>query len=106
MLKVKTAKNLRMPQEIQKTHTKRSSLVKKASEYTGSVAWQKYEKFRMWGSQKGGTERAGMREEKKIVVDSWRKNRRQDISHRTLFHGDGYQSRFTPIVRIKMPIFI
>lgn len=57
-----------MPQEILKTHTKRSSLVKKASGYTGSVAWQKCEKSRTWGSQKGRTERAGMREEKKWLL--------------------------------------
>lgn len=45
-------------------------------------------------------------EEKKMVVNSRRKDQRQDIGHRTLFHGDGYQSMFMPIVRIKMPVFI
>lgn len=39
------------------------SLITEASEYTGSVAWQKIDKSMIWGLHKGRTERGGMKEE-------------------------------------------
>lgn len=57
--KVKAAKTFRMPQKILRT----DSLITEASEYTGSVAWQKIDKSMIWGLHKGRTERGGMKEE-------------------------------------------
>lgn len=54
-----------MPKKKLKRRTKRYSLVKKASEDTALVVWQKNEKSGTWRAQKGGTERVAMREEKK-----------------------------------------
>lgn len=58
------------------------------------------------GITKGNDRKSRHERGEKIVVDSWRKNQRQSIGHRTLLHGDEYQSMFMPIVRIKMPVFI
>lgn len=56
-----------MSPKILKRNTKNSSLVKKASEYRGSIAWHKREMSRMWESQKEGTDIVGMKEEKIVV---------------------------------------